>query len=195
MVRRRALRGQQRRQTAADETPQSGAVPQRKTSVLGKDRIMRVSEAMSRTVRLTRPDETLRQAAQAMAEMDVGALPVSADDRLVGMITDRDIAVRAVAAGRSPDTPVGEIMSSDICYCFEDQDLEDVANNMSDIKVRRLPVVSRDKRLVGILSLGDMALTDGHDGATFEALCGISAPGGQHSQSGNGLDRPVTAIK
>jgi CBS domain-containing protein len=147
---------------------------------------------MTRDVRIASPNETIRQAAQAMAEIDAGVLPVGENDRLVGMITDRDIAVRAVAAGKSPDTLIREIMSRDVCYCFDDQSIDDVAANMGEIKVRRLPVVDRGKRLVGILSLGDMALADGQDKPTTEALCGICEPGGQHSQS-NDDDRPGAA--
>jgi predicted transcriptional regulator len=101
------------------------------------------------------------------------------------MITDRDIAVRAVAAGKSAKTAVREIMSSEVKYCFEDDDLNDIAQNMADIKVRRLPVLNHDKRLVGMLSLGDIALTDGA-GSAGSALCGISEPGGEHSQSADG---------
>jgi CBS domain-containing protein len=147
---------------------------------------MKVSEAMTQDVRVANPSETIRQAAGMMAQIDAGILPVGENDRLVGMITDRDIAVRAVAAGKSPDTPVRDIMSSDVCYCFDDQDIGEVAANMADIKVRRLPVVDRNKRLVGILSLGDIALADNQDQPAADALCGISEPGGQHSQSGQG---------
>ena len=100
---------------------------------------MKVSEAMTRDVRVANPAETIRQAAQTMAQLDAGVLPVGENDRLVGMITDRDIAVRAVAAGKAPDTPIRDIMSSDVCYCFDDQDINDVAINMADIQVRRLP--------------------------------------------------------
>lgn len=146
---------------------------------------MRVSEAMTRDVRIASPSETIRQAARMMAEIDAGVVPVGENDRLVGMITDRDIAVRAVADGKSPDTPIREVMSSDVCYCFDDQEISDVAANMADVKVRRLPVVNRDKRLVGILSLGDIAQADNQDKPAVEALCGISEPGGQHSQSGD----------
>ena len=146
---------------------------------------MRVSEAMTRDVRIASPSETIRQAARMMAEIDAGVVPVGENDRLVGMITDRDIAVRAVADGKSPDTPIREIMSSDVCYCFDDQEVSDVAANMADVKVRRLPVVNRDKRLVGILSLGDIAQADKQYKPAVEALCGISEPGGQHSQSGD----------
>ena len=123
---------------------------------------MRVSEAMTRDVRVTTPGQSIREAAKLMAELDAGAIPVGDSDRLVGIITDRDIAIRAVAAGKSPDTPVREVMSSDVKYCFEDEELDHVAQNMGDIRVRRLPVVNRDKRLVGIVSLGDVALTTGH---------------------------------
>lgn len=147
---------------------------------------MKVSEAMSRDVRIASPKDTIRRAAQAMAEIDAGILPVGDNDRLVGMITDRDIAVRAVAAGRSPTTPVEEVMSPEVCYCFADQELDDVASNMREIKVRRLPVVDENKRLVGILSLGDMALADGSADCATDALCGISEPGGQHSQANDG---------
>ena len=134
---------------------------------------MKVREVMSRDVRVTNPDESIREAATLMLEIDAGALPVADNERLVGMITDRDIAVRAVAEGKSPDTPVEEVMSHEILYCFDDQDLEDVARNMGKIQVRRLPVVDRDKRLVGIVSLGDVALTEG-ERAAGKAVTGIS---------------------
>jgi len=103
----------------------------------------------------------------------------------VGMITDRDIAVRAVAAGKGPETPVREIMSTEVKYCFEDDDIDDVAQNMAEIKLRRLPVLNESKRLVGIISLADIALAEGPDPAG-QALCGISEPGGDHSQSMDG---------
>src|SRR5262245_14948798 len=121
---------------------------------------MLIREAMTQDVKIARPDQSIREAAQVMASIDAGALPVGENDRLVGMITDRDIAVRAVAEGKGPNTPVRDIMSLDICYCFDDQELDEVAASMGDVKVRRLPVVNRDKRLVGIVSLGDIALAD-----------------------------------
>jgi len=142
---------------------------------------MRIHNAMSSDVRLAAPDQTLRDAARMMAEIDAGSLPVGENDRLVGMITDRDIAVRGVAAGKGPDTPIRDVMSKEVCYCFDDQDVKEVCANMSDIKVRRLPVLNRDKRLVGIISLGDLVLSG--DGAANTALSGISEPGGQHSQT------------
>ena len=112
---------------------------------------MKVSEAMTRDVRVANPNETIRDAARMMAEINAGSLPVGENDRLVGVITDRDIAVRAVAEGKAPTTKVRDVMSPEVLYCYDDQDLDDVAKNMGDVKVRRMPVVNRDKRLVGIL--------------------------------------------
>jgi len=149
---------------------------------------MQVREAMSDDVRIANPNQTIREAATLMAKIDAGILPVGDNDRLVGMISDRDIAVRAIALGKGPDTPVREVMSEDVKYCFEEDDIDDVAQNMADIKVRRLPVLNKSKRLVGIVSLGDLALTDGPDNAG-EALRGISEPGGAHSQSADGTAR------
>lgn len=144
---------------------------------------MKVSEVMTRDVRLVRPDQTIREAANLMAELDIGALPVEDQDRLVGMITDRDIAVRAVAEGKGPDTPVRQVMSSEIKYCFDDQSIDEVTQNMGELRIRRLPVVNRQKRLVGILSLGDLAVDESAQDEAGEALGGISRPGGRHSQS------------
>ena len=140
---------------------------------------MRVSEAMTRNVRLCTPGQTIREVASMMAEIDAGSMPVGENDRLIGMVTDRDIAIRAVAAGKSPDTPVREVMSEHIHYCFDDEEVDEVAQNMGDIKVRRLPVVNRDKRLVGILSLGDVARTEGGE-TVGDAVVGVSQPGGAH---------------
>jgi CBS domain-containing protein len=116
----------------------------------------------------------VQQAAKRMAELDLGALPVSENDRLVGMITDRDIAVRATAEGKGPHLKVRDVMTPEIKYCFADQEIDEIASNMADIQLRRLPVVNRDKRLVGILSLGDIACDDPQIAA--EALGGISRP-------------------
>ena len=118
-----------------------------------------------------------------MAECDAGALPVGQDDRLVGMITDRDITVRGVAQGKGLDTKVRDVMTPDVKYCFEDEDLDHVARNMGEQQVRRLPVVNRDKRLVGILSLGDVAMGE-RPRLAGEAVAGVSRPGGAHSQTG-----------
>jgi CBS domain-containing protein len=142
---------------------------------------MRVSEAMTRDVRVANPGHTICDVAKIMAEIDAGAVPVGENDRLVGMITDRDIAVRAVAAGKGPDTPVREVMSQEVKYCFEDEELDHVAKHMGEIRIRRLPVVNREKRLVGIVSLGDVALKRGERPAG-KAVKGVSKPGGPHSQ-------------
>jgi len=141
---------------------------------------MKVSEAMTRDVRVANPNESIRDAARMMAEIDAGALPVGENDRLVGVITDRDIAVRAVAEGKDATTKVRDIMSREVLYCYDDQEIDDVARNMGDVKVRRLPVVNRDKRLVGIISLGDVACKEDVDVAG-DTVAQISQPGGQHS--------------
>ena len=143
---------------------------------------MKVSNYMTKNVRIVSPDQTLQDAAKAMANIDAGALPVSENDRLVGMITDRDIAVRGVAEGKGPDARIREVMSPEVKYCFDDEEAGDVLRNMSDLKVRRLPVVNRDKRLVGIISLGDLAM-NGEAAQAGAALGGISQPGGEHSQT------------
>ena len=143
---------------------------------------MRVSDAMTRDVRVATPGQSIRDVAQMMAEIDAGALPVGENDRLIGMITDRDITLRAVALGKGPETPVREVMSVEVMYCFEDEDLVHVAKNMGDIQVRRLPVVSRDKRLVGIVSLGDVSQREGL-ATTGEATASVSKRGGHHRQT------------
>lgn len=121
---------------------------------------MIISEVMTRDVRIVSPDDTLESAARLMEEQDFGSLPVAENDRLVGMVTDRDIAIRAVARGLIPrESTVGEIMSAEIKYVYDDESVRDVANVMGDLQVRRLPVLDRSKRLVGIVSLGDLALT------------------------------------
>jgi CBS domain-containing protein len=143
---------------------------------------MKVHNAMTTDVCVAQPGQSIREAARLMAARDIGSLPVGENDRLVGMITDRDIAVRAVGEGRGPDTKVADVMSSEVKYCFDDDDLDDVAANMGRIQVRRLPVVNHDKRLVGILALGDVAAFEDAK-QTGKALAGISTPGGEHSQT------------
>jgi len=144
---------------------------------------MKVSEDMTRDVRVTNPNHTLQQAAEMMAQLDAGSLPVGEKNKLVGMITDRDIAIRGVAKSKGPEARVRDVMTEDVKYCFDDQDLEEVTQNMGDIKVRRLPVVDRDKRLVGILSLGDVARSE-EAMISADALSKISKRGGAHSQTG-----------
>jgi CBS domain-containing protein len=146
---------------------------------------MQVNDAMSTDVRIASPDQSIQDAARIMAEIDAGVLPVGDHDRLVGVITDRDIAVRAVAKGLPPSAKVRDVMSREVMYCFDDEELDDVAQNMADIKVRRLPVLNRSKRLVGIVSLGDIAMAEGPEPAG-DAICGISEPGGLHSQAADG---------
>jgi CBS domain-containing protein len=143
---------------------------------------MKVRDIMTHDVELAGPDDTLQDAAQRMLELDIGVLPVGESDRLVGIITDRDLAVRGVALGKDPSAKVREVMTKEVKYCFDDEDINHVGKNMGDVQVRRLPVVNRDKRLVGILALGDIA-TQGKPKAGMEALRGISEQSTQHSQS------------
>ncbi len=118
----------------------------------------KVADVMSTQVRIIGPDDTVQQATRLMRDQNVGALPVGEGDRLVGMLTDRDVALRLVAEGRDPArTKVREVMTPDVRYVFEDEELGHAAENMAEQNVRRLPVVNRNKRLVGVLSLGDLA--------------------------------------
>ena len=134
---------------------------------------MRISEIMSRDVRTARPQDTIQDVAQAMREVDTGAVPVCDGERLMGIVTDRDIVVRAVSEGRSFATPVTEVMSSNIEACYEDDDIRAAADKMAELQIRRLPVLDRDQRLVGIVSLGDIA-QQGKDKTTGQALEEIS---------------------
>jgi CBS domain-containing protein len=146
---------------------------------------MKVSEIMTRDICLASPSQTLREAAAEMEKRDIGVLPVADNDRLVGMITDRDIAVRGISHGLGPEAPVRDVMSAEVKYCFEDDDIDDLAQNMASEQIRRLPVLNDEKRLVGIITLGDLATSrDGR--ATGVALSGISQHGGHHCQSAAG---------
>jgi CBS domain-containing protein len=142
---------------------------------------MKVSDVMTRDVQTISPEQTAREAASFMLSADAGSIPVTEGDRLIGMITDRDIAVRGVAKGSGPDTPIRELMTSDVVCVRMDEDCADVANKMSTAQVRRLPVIDEQERLCGIVSLGDLARETGSEGA-HEALDGVSRPGGQHQQ-------------
>ena len=136
---------------------------------------MKISEIMTRDPELIEPTATIREAAQRMKNEDIGALPIGENDRLIGMVTDRDIAIRGVAEGRDPSsTTVRDVMSEKIYYCFEDDDVEDAASCMADNQVRRLPILNRDKRLTGIVSLADIAQTGEECEKT--ALEGVSEP-------------------
>jgi CBS domain-containing protein len=143
---------------------------------------MNVSECMTREVKIANPQETICDAAKMMADCDAGVLPVGENDRLVGVITDRDIAVRGVAEGKGPNASVRAVMSQEVQYCFEDEEIGDVLRKMGDLQVRRLPVLSRGKRLVGIVSLSDLAMS-GASASAGAALGDIARPGGEHSQT------------
>lgn len=144
---------------------------------------MKIRDCMSADVQICDPQETICDAAKMMADRDTGFLPVGENDRLVGMITDRDIAIRAVAQNRGPDTPIREVMSAEVLYCFEDDDADDVLANMGENQIRRLPVLSREKRLVGVISLSDLSHERGEDRQSGRALGEITRHGGQHSQA------------
>jgi len=145
---------------------------------------MKVSELMTSCVECTRPDAPLQQAAEAMKAFDIGSLPVCQQDRLVGMITDRDIVVRSVSEGHDPESDhVADVMTCEVVYCYEDEDADRAAQRMKDNQVRRLPVLNREKRLVGIISLGDLALEPDVEPLAEEALEGISEPSPQHAAS------------
>ena len=144
---------------------------------------MKISDCMSRDVCVAVPDMSLREAAGLMGNIDVGALPVREDDRLIGMVTDRDIAIRGIAAGLGPEARVSEVMSREVKYCYDDEDSEHVVRNMGDLQVRRLPVLNREKRLVGIIALGDLATARGDRENLGAALSDISRESGLHSQS------------
>ena len=142
---------------------------------------MKVREVMTRDVQTVQPDQPVQQAASFMLSADAGSIPVTEGNRLIGMITDRDIAVRGVAKGLGPDTPVRELMSSECVCARDDDDISDAASKMSAAQVRRLPVIDQSERLCGIVSLGDLAREDASDTAET-ALEGVSQPGGQHQQ-------------
>ena len=134
---------------------------------------MKISDVMTRDVQTIRPDQSAQDAARFMLKSEAGSIPVTDGDRLIGMITDRDIAVRGVAKGCGPDTPVRELMTDD--------HIADVASRMSEAQVRRLPVVDDNEKLCGIVSLGDLSREADSDCAS-QALEGVSQPGGQHQQ-------------
>lgn len=139
---------------------------------------MKVREIMSHPVEVASPDDSVTTAAKKMTAFDCGVLPVCEDRRVVGMLTDRDIVTRAVAVGFDPDECyVREIMSAEVKYCYEDESVDDLTRNMKLLRIKRLPVIDRDKRLVGIVSLGDLAVTPGAAAQAQAALQGISQPG------------------
>jgi CBS domain-containing protein len=147
----------------------------RRRTIPSMEAIVRVADIMTKDVLLLGPEDSIQHAAARMRDDNIGSLPVASGDRLVGYVTDRDIVVRALADGRDITTPVREVMSERILYCFDDDELEDVAENMAKNQVRRLPVLTRDKKLCGIVSLGDLAVK-GDDEAAEDALTEISVP-------------------
>lgn len=143
---------------------------------------MNVSEVMTKQVETVSPQQTIKDAAELMQQLDTGVLPVGENDRLVGMVTDRDIVIRAIAQGRGPDAEVREAMTESVLYCFEDDSIEDAAKQMGEAQVRRLPVMNRDKRLVGIIALGDLALA-ADSGVVDAAITGISENEAEHADA------------
>ncbi|MDY0884552.1 CBS domain-containing protein [Dongia soli] len=142
---------------------------------------MKVAKIMSSDVHIASPNDSIEEIARIMASEDIGFLPVGENDRLIGTITDRDIVIRGVASGKDGDARVRDVMTREVKYCFSDEEIDHVIENMGDLQVRRLPVVNRDKRLVGVVSLADAALK--HDPeATGSALTGVVEPGGNHTQ-------------
>ena len=137
---------------------------------------MQVSQILTRDVETVRPDTSVKEAAQRMRSADIGAIPVCDGRRLLGMVTDRDITIRITAEGRdAANTPVLEAMTPDVTFVFEDQDVQEAARIMKDQQIRRLPVLSRDRQLVGILAIGDIA-TAGDDRTSGDTLQKISEP-------------------
>ena len=139
---------------------------------------MQLKDVMTRQVEVIRPEAPLEEAARKMDQLNVGPLPVCDGERLVGLITDRDITVRATSVGKDPrTTPVREAMSRDVLYCYEDQDVREAERLMEDQQVRRVPVLSRDDhRLVGIVSLGDLATHGRDERASAEVVERVSEP-------------------
>ena len=142
---------------------------------------MKVAEVMTRDIETVRPDQQARDAARFMLHADAGSIPVTDGERLIGIITDRDIAVRGVALGYGPETLVSELMTSGVVSAHADEPIEEAARKMGEAQVRRLPVIDDQERLVGIVSLGDLARETDEDTAG-QALEGVSAPGNQHQQ-------------
>ena len=139
---------------------------------------MQLKDVMTPEVEVIAPEASLYEAAETMSHRDIGPLPVCEGERLVGMLTDRDITVRAVAAGRDPrTTPVRDVMTPDVVYGFEDQDVEDAARLMEQYQIRRLPVLNRGKQLVGMVALGDLAVHAGTRPVAAEVLEQVSEPG------------------
>ena len=142
---------------------------------------MKIRDFMTTEIETVTADQTVKEAAGFMLSADTGSIPVCDEGKVIGMITDRDIAVRGVAEGLGPDTAVRQLMSEKIVCARDDDEVSTVAQRMSEAQVRRLPVLNADGKLVGIVSLGDLS-REASDAAANRALEGVSAPGGQHQQ-------------
>jgi len=138
--------------------------------------MQQLKDLMSRDVKVVSPGMSIRDAAKEMRDGDFGMMPVGEDDRMIGTISDRDIAIRAVAEGKGPDTPVREVMSDGVAWAYENDSVEHAAKIMSERQVRRLPVVNQEKRLVGIVALGDFAVESSEIKPAAQALSEISKP-------------------
>ncbi len=136
---------------------------------------MKISEIMSRDVAVARPGDSIQDVAKQMVAKDAGSVPVCDGTTVLGMVTDRDIVIRAVAEGRAFETPVADVMTPHIEYCYDDDDITAAADKMAEFQLRRLVVLDRSKKLVGIVALGDIA-RQGKDKTTGQALEEISAP-------------------
>jgi CBS domain-containing protein len=139
---------------------------------------MTISDIMTRDVQVVRAETTIREAAETMASSDVGALPVCDGDKLLGMVTDRDIVVRGLAKGLSGTDTVSRVMTEGVEYCFEDDELTEVEDKMATNQIRRIAVVNSDKKLVGILSLGDVS-REARPAEAGDVLEEVSQPGGK----------------
>jgi CBS domain-containing protein len=142
---------------------------------------VKVHEVMTRNVQTVSPDQRAQEAASFMLSADTGSIPVTDGGKLIGMITDRDIAVRGIAKGHGPETLVRDLMSNDVVCARHDDDVEAAAARMSEAQVRRLPVIDEQEKLCGIVSLGDLS-RETDNGTAGQALEGVSQPGGQHQQ-------------
>jgi CBS domain-containing protein len=140
---------------------------------------VKVAKVMTPNVTLVQPEQSIVEAAKTMAAVHIGALPVGENDRLIGMITDRDIVVRGIAKGRG-DAKVREVMSEKITYCFDDDEIKQAAEKMAEQRVRRLAVLNRGKRLVGMISLGDIAAADLEGDISGDVLRGVAQKGPPH---------------
>lgn len=138
---------------------------------------MIVRDIMSRNVEVIHPHSVLQEAAGKMKSLDVGSLPVCDNQRLIGVITDRDITLRAVADGRDPGaTKVSDVMTPELIYCYDDEPVREAAKLMERYQIRRLPIINRDKQLVGIVSLGDLAVETSNEKLSGKVLEQVSEP-------------------